>query len=438
MMRSYFADDITGLPEMGPVARQLWETPGCGPADIQTAVIYDHFTPFVLTQLEEFGFCGRGEAKDFIRDGNIELGGGLPVNTHGGQLGEALPARDERHRRGRAPGARHLRQPGRRTSSTCWSPAAPACPPAGSSSAATTDAHHRGEPHDHPTATRRHHRRACCCDAPTTTAPACSSRTSAVRGPTSCREGAPAPRVALERAHRRPLPHRGAARQRARVPLLDRAAPPSRGRPSSASTPPVAARSWRATSRHTDCQMVVTDRAHLDLLDGLDLGLPADRVLLGRHRRVRRRLLAHAATWTAADVGRPSTRATPCSCSFTSGSTGAPKAVVCSQGRFAGIAQVTPGLFGVTDADVCYSAMPMFHGNALMASWALGPRQRRAVGHPPQVLGVGLPARRAASSAPPTSTTSAVPSPTSSPPRERPDEPTTRLRLAFGTEATRP
>ena len=89
MMTSYYRDDLTGLPEMGLVARQLWNTSGLGPADIQTAVIYDHFTPFVLTQLEEFGFCERGEAKDFLADGNIELGGSLPVNTHGGQLGEA-------------------------------------------------------------------------------------------------------------------------------------------------------------------------------------------------------------------------------------------------------------------------------------------------------------------------------------------------------------
>ena len=55
----------------------------------QTAVLYDHFTPYVLMQLEELGFCGRGEAKDFIADGAIELGGRLPLNTHGGQLGEA-------------------------------------------------------------------------------------------------------------------------------------------------------------------------------------------------------------------------------------------------------------------------------------------------------------------------------------------------------------
>ncbi len=89
MMKSYYRDDITGIPEMGVVARQLWSGSGLGPADIQTATIYDHFTPLVLPQLEEFGFCAPGEAKDFIADGNIEIGGGLPINTNGGQLGEA-------------------------------------------------------------------------------------------------------------------------------------------------------------------------------------------------------------------------------------------------------------------------------------------------------------------------------------------------------------
>ncbi|MDA8343727.1 MAG: lipid-transfer protein [Actinomycetota bacterium] len=89
MMTSYYRDDMARLPEMGLVARQLWETSGLGPSDIQTAVLYDAFTPFVLNTLEEFGFCAWGEAKDFIRDGTIELGGSLPINTHGGQLGEA-------------------------------------------------------------------------------------------------------------------------------------------------------------------------------------------------------------------------------------------------------------------------------------------------------------------------------------------------------------
>jgi 17-hydroxy-3-oxo-4-pregnene-20-carboxyl-CoA lyase len=89
MMRSFYRDSLVGLPEMGTCARQIWESSGLTPNDVATAVIYDHFTPFVLPQLEEFGFCGRGEAKDFIKDGAIEIGGRLPINTHGGQLGEA-------------------------------------------------------------------------------------------------------------------------------------------------------------------------------------------------------------------------------------------------------------------------------------------------------------------------------------------------------------
>ncbi|MGH2758894.1 MAG: lipid-transfer protein [Actinomycetota bacterium] len=88
-MTSYYRDEINGLPEMGLVGFQLWEQSRLEPADIQTAIIYDHFTPFVLVQLEELGFCKKGEAKDFIADGNIELGGRLPINTNGGQLGEA-------------------------------------------------------------------------------------------------------------------------------------------------------------------------------------------------------------------------------------------------------------------------------------------------------------------------------------------------------------
>ncbi len=87
-MVSYYRPEL-GLPEMGLVGRQLWEQSGLQPTDIQTAVLYDHFTPFTLIQLEELGFCGKGEAKDFIADGAIEVGGRLPINTHGGQLGEA-------------------------------------------------------------------------------------------------------------------------------------------------------------------------------------------------------------------------------------------------------------------------------------------------------------------------------------------------------------
>ncbi|MHA4852179.1 lipid-transfer protein [Rhodococcus sp. MSC1_016] len=89
IMTSYYRPELAGLPEMALVGRQLWEQAGLGPQDIDMAVLYDHFTPYVLMQLEELGFCGRGEAKDFIADGAIDIGGRLPLNTHGGQLGEA-------------------------------------------------------------------------------------------------------------------------------------------------------------------------------------------------------------------------------------------------------------------------------------------------------------------------------------------------------------
>ncbi|MFE2558720.1 lipid-transfer protein [Streptomyces sp. NPDC059352] len=82
-MTSFYRDELTGLPEMGVVARQLWRTSGLAPDDIDVGILYDHFTPFVLMQLEEFGFCGPGEAADFV------AADALPLNTHGGQLGEA-------------------------------------------------------------------------------------------------------------------------------------------------------------------------------------------------------------------------------------------------------------------------------------------------------------------------------------------------------------
>ena len=88
-MTSFYRKEITGLPEMGHVAKQLWAQARLTPKDVQSAILYDHFSPFVLPQLEEFGFVPRGEAKDFIRAGEHARGGSLPINTNGGQLGEA-------------------------------------------------------------------------------------------------------------------------------------------------------------------------------------------------------------------------------------------------------------------------------------------------------------------------------------------------------------
>lgn len=74
-----------GLSEAAPRA---YEVAAIGPSDIDCAMIYDCFTFEVIHQLEEAGFCERGEGGPFVLDGNIDAAGSLPVNTHGGLLSE--------------------------------------------------------------------------------------------------------------------------------------------------------------------------------------------------------------------------------------------------------------------------------------------------------------------------------------------------------------
>lgn len=69
------------------VASDLYAMAGIGPGDIDVAQIYDHFTPMVIAQLEDYGFCQPGEGGPFVASGAIRYAGGtLPVNTDGGQL----------------------------------------------------------------------------------------------------------------------------------------------------------------------------------------------------------------------------------------------------------------------------------------------------------------------------------------------------------------
>ncbi len=89
VMTSFYRPTIAAIPEMDGVAKQLYAMTGLGPSDLEAAVIYDAFSSIVLWQLESFGLCKRGEAKDFIQNGALEVGGRLPSNTHGGQLSEA-------------------------------------------------------------------------------------------------------------------------------------------------------------------------------------------------------------------------------------------------------------------------------------------------------------------------------------------------------------
>jgi fatty-acyl-CoA synthase len=118
---------------------------------------------------------------------------------------------------------------------------------------------------------------------------------------------------------------------------------------------------------HTECQLIVTEPAHRPLLDGLDLRMPEDRVL-DIESKPYEALLADVQ-----GVALPDERRSPDSrylLLFTSGTSGQPKACICSQGRLARIGQTVANNFGLTPDDVCYEVMPLFHSNALMAGWA--------------------------------------------------------------------
>ncbi|HLM17236.1 MAG TPA: lipid-transfer protein [Acidimicrobiia bacterium] len=86
---NYYYDDLARYPEAAQCAQLLFDRSGLTPADIDVAEIYENFSPLVFLVLEAYGFCGPGEAAGFIADGNLDIDGALPTNTHGGLLGEA-------------------------------------------------------------------------------------------------------------------------------------------------------------------------------------------------------------------------------------------------------------------------------------------------------------------------------------------------------------
>ncbi|MFD9329160.1 AMP-binding protein [Streptomyces sp. NPDC060065] len=116
---------------------------------------------------------------------------------------------------------------------------------------------------------------------------------------------------------------------------------------------------------HTECRVLITEQAHLPLLDGLEL--PGVRVLVTDTDAYADLLTPYEGTKPDASSASPDDRLL---LYFTSGSTGAPKAAICTQGRLAAAGQSLVDHFGVRREDTHYICMPMFHGNAVIADWA--------------------------------------------------------------------
>ena len=118
----------------------------------------------------------------------------------------------------------------------------------------------------------------------------------------------------------------------------------------------------------TECQLLVVDDSRRALLDGLETGIPDSHVLHVDEPAYAERLAAAAPV----DLGRAATidPGTAYSLVFTSGTTSAPKAVICTQGRLGRIAVQQVERRSLTAADVFYVVMPMFHSNAIMAGVA--------------------------------------------------------------------
>ncbi|WP_329127766.1 AMP-binding protein [Streptomyces sp. NBC_01465] len=119
---------------------------------------------------------------------------------------------------------------------------------------------------------------------------------------------------------------------------------------------------------HTEVRVLVTSRERIGLLDGLQL--PGVRILVTGTDAYEELLAPYAGARPGDAVARKVTPDSRMLLYFTSGSTGAPKAAICTQGRLAAAGYSLVRHFGVTGDDVHYVCMPMFHGNAVIANWA--------------------------------------------------------------------
>lgn len=127
---------------------------------------------------------------------------------------------------------------------------------------------------------------------------------------------------------------------------------------------------------HTECQLLVTTTELHGLVDGHHLGdalgsadASSPRLLVVDGPLADAQLAPYLGA-TAPEIADPTVDPSTLGyLVFTSGTSGAPKAVKCSQGRLAMISGIVHQMFSLTPDDVCYAAMPLFHSNALMAGW---------------------------------------------------------------------
>jgi fatty-acyl-CoA synthase len=181
---------------------------------------------------------------------------------------------------------------------------------------------------------------------------------------------------------------------------------------------------------HSDCRMLITEDRYAPLLDGLDLPISPERRFSIESARWREALEKHSG---AADPEVALDPLAPSLLIFTSGTTGQPKAAICSQSRLGGIARTLATMRGLGADDVSYLVMPMFHSNALMAGWAPAVwagatlvlrRKFSASGFLPDVRKYGVTYFNYVGK--PLTYVLATP--------ERPDDADNTLRLAFGNE----